>query len=111
MFSSGFTCMSAQIFVVCSRCLLYSFCSLLFNVCGGLVMLLAGDIGGTKTHLAIFTSKDNLRAPVWEKTFPSANYASLEALVDDFLSQSPVSYSLSSACFGVAGPVIAGKAK
>jgi glucokinase len=74
-------------------------------------MLLAGDIGGTKTHLAIFMSKDTLRSPVWEKTFPSANYASLEALVGDFLSQSPVPYSLASACFGVAGPVIAGKAK
>ena len=72
-------------------------------------MLLAGDIGGTKTRLAIFASKTELRTPVLEGTLPSAHYPSLEALVEDFLSQ--VSYPLSRACFGVAGPVIAGKAK
>ncbi len=74
-------------------------------------MLLAGDIGGTKTHLAIFASKEELRSPLQEKTLPSANYPSLEALVADFLSQAKVNYPLSRACFGVAGPVIAGKAK
>jgi glucokinase len=72
-------------------------------------MLLAGDIGGTKTRLAIFASKEELRTPVLEATLPSTNYPSLEALIADFLGKS--SYPLSRACFGVAGPVIAGKAK
>jgi glucokinase len=72
-------------------------------------MLLAGDIGGTKTNLAIFSSVDTLRTPVREATFPSAQYPSLELLVRDFLSQE--NYQIQKACFGVAGPVIAGKAK
>ncbi len=33
-------------------------------------MLLAGDIGGTKTTLAVFTGDDGLKSPVLEKTFP-----------------------------------------
>ena len=72
-------------------------------------MLLAGDIGGTKTRLAIFASKEELRTPVREATLPSGQYPSLEALVADFLTGTD--YPLSRACFGVAGPVIAGKAK
>ncbi len=72
-------------------------------------MLLAGDIGGTKTNLAIFSSVDTLRTPVREATFPSAQYPSLELLVHDFLSQE--NSEIQNACFGVAGPVIAGKAK
>lgn len=72
-------------------------------------MLLAGDIGGTKTNLAIFSSVDTLRTPVREATFPSAQYPSLELLVHDFLSQE--NSEIQKACFGVAGPVIAGKAK
>src|SRR4030088_2417572 len=72
-------------------------------------MLLAGDIGGTKTNLALFASPDELRTPVREATFPSAQYPSLEALVRNFLYQAGDQVQLG--CFGVAGPVIAGKAK
>lgn len=72
-------------------------------------MLLAGDIGGTKTHLAIFSSPGELRTPVVEKTFPSARYASLEVMVKEFLTQ--VDVQVDRACFGVAGPIMNGKAK
>jgi glucokinase len=72
-------------------------------------MLLAGDIGGTKTNLAVFSPDAGLRAPLVEATFPSADYDSLEALVSDFLSQTGVKVELAS--FGVAGPVVAGRAK
>ena len=71
-------------------------------------MLLAGDIGGTKTSLAIFSSEAGPRAPLVEATFPSADYASLEALVREFLSQ--VDLEVERASFGVAGPVVGGKA-
>lgn len=73
-------------------------------------MLLAGDIGGTKTHLAVFSSLAELRTPLLEKTFPSAHYASLEALVQEFLAQANVP-SIQQASFGVAGPVLGGSAK
>lgn len=71
-------------------------------------MLLAGDIGGTKTNLAFFAPEDNLKKPLAEATFPSAHYASLEALVQEFqaLHQMPIEH----ASFGVAGPVVAGRA-
>jgi glucokinase len=71
-------------------------------------MLLAGDIGGTKTSLAIFSSESGPRAPLVEATFPSADHASLEALVREFLSQ--VDLEVERASFGVAGPVVGGRA-
>jgi glucokinase len=73
-------------------------------------MLLAGDIGGTKTNLAVFSPEAGPRAPLAEATFPSARYPSLEALVREFLSQVDLVGGLSEAVFGVAGPVTAGRA-
>lgn len=72
-------------------------------------MLLAGDIGGTKTSLALFAAKDDLRAPMLEATFPSARYESLEDLVQEFLAK--VTTKVERAVFGVAGPVLQGTAK
>src|SRR5579871_7046605 len=72
-------------------------------------MLLAGDIGGTKTNLAIYAPDSGPRAPLAEATFPSGQYASLEALVHEFLSGVP--YPVDRASFGVAGPVMGGEAR
>jgi glucokinase len=76
-------------------------------------MLLAGDIGGTKTNLALYASKEDLRTPIREAKFPSARYATLAALVHDFLVQVdlPSDTKIERAVFGVAGPVVEGKAK
>jgi glucokinase len=71
--------------------------------------LLAGDIGGTKTNLAIFSSQAGPRAPLAESIFLSARYLSLEALVREFLTQTDL--EVVRASFGVAGPVVAGRAK
>lgn len=71
-------------------------------------MLLAGDIGGTKTNLAIFSPEAGPRAPLAEATFPSGRYSSLEVLVREFLSQADL--QVERASFGVAGPVVAGRA-
>lgn len=70
--------------------------------------LLAGDVGGTKTTLAIFSSIAELRTPLAEQTFPSASFLNLEAIVAKFLAQ--VNIPVSHACFGVAGPVVHGRA-
>ena len=72
-------------------------------------MLLAGDIGGTKTNLAVFSPEASVRAPVAEASFPSADYPIFEALVREFLSQ--IGLKVARASFGVAGPVVAGRAK
>ena len=71
-------------------------------------MLLAGDVGGTKTNLALFTSDNGWREPVNEGTFPSGDYASLEALVQAYLTQQKE--IIDHASFGVAGPVVDGQA-
>jgi glucokinase len=72
-------------------------------------MLLAGDIGGTKTSLAVYSSESGPRAPLSEATFPSAEYPSVQSLVRVFLSQ--VDLPIERAVFGVAGPVVGGRAE
>jgi glucokinase len=72
-------------------------------------MLLAGDIGGTKTNVGIYSTDKGPREPLVESTLPSARFSSLEELVSEFLSQ--VSIQIERASFGVAGPVVAGRAR
>jgi glucokinase len=71
-------------------------------------MLLAGDIGGTKTNLAVFSPETGWRKPLAEDTYTSINYPDLVSLVSEFLTQH--SFSIDRASFGVAGPVVAGHA-
>lgn len=71
--------------------------------------VLIGDIGGTKTILAVFSSEDGPRKPLVEKTYPSGQYDSLEAIIKKF--QSEVDLPIGGACFGVAGPIVAGRAQ
>jgi glucokinase len=71
-------------------------------------MLLAGDIGGTKTALAVFTPERGPYAPVAEAVFPSAGYPGLDAIVREFLARTRL--PVASAAFGVAGPVVGGRA-
>ena len=69
--------------------------------------ILAGDIGGTKTVLALFEISDGRPRRIREATFRSGEYASLEAIIGEFLRDEPAR-SVETACFGVAGPVHAG---
>ena len=50
-------------------------------------MILAGDIGGTKTNLAVFTAEKGPHEPVVEETFASADYDGLEIIAQQFLSR------------------------
>jgi glucokinase len=71
-------------------------------------MLLAGDIGGTKTNLALF-SPDTGLTPVAQANFKSAKYPSLRVIVQEFLENARV--PVDRAVFGVPGPVIGGEAE
>jgi glucokinase len=71
-------------------------------------MLLAGDIGGTKSRLAIFADKGDPRAPLAEEVLPSGRFAGVEALLRDFLMRTLI--PVDRVCLAVAGPVIAGRA-
>lgn len=72
-------------------------------------MLIAGDIGGTKTDLAIFSVEAGPHTPLAQETVRSASYPSLQAMVKEFLAR--VNLPVDRACFDVAGPVIGGRVK
>jgi glucokinase len=70
-------------------------------------MILAGDIGGTKTVLALYEPTADGLGLVREASFPSQGPATFEAIIDAFFVGAPRP-AIRSACFGVAGPVIDG---
>lgn len=66
-------------------------------------MILAGDIGGTNTRLAFFDPSEPPLKPVAVDIFPSREHAGLQEIVEQFVTEH--SLQITSACFGVAGPV------
>jgi glucokinase len=64
-------------------------------------MILAGDIGGTKTNVALFRESD--LSLIHNRSFPSQNYPGLWPILEEFLQETKG--DISNACFGVAGPV------
>src|SRR5215469_9310480 len=72
-------------------------------------MLLAGDIGGTKTALAVFSEERGPHTALAESEVHSADYGSLGCIAKEFLAKTGM--KVDRACFGVAGPVLAGRAK
>ena len=73
--------------------------------------LLAGDIGGTKTLLAIYALEGGGLRQLRVERFVSAEWDDFAALVDHFLADTPVARRPSHACFAVAGPVRHGRVK
>lgn len=73
-------------------------------------MIIAGDIGGTKTNVALFeTDGEKLGTTVAQKSFPSGNYDSLETILEEFIDQHHPHSEVTHACFGIAGPVSEGR--
>lgn len=66
-------------------------------------MILGGDIGGTKTNLALFEEKGEELSITAEEKYPSSEHGSLDEIVEDFIKKH--SAKLESAAFGIAGPV------
>ncbi len=73
--------------------------------------LLAGDIGGTKTLLAIYALEGDRLSQQRAERFVSADWPDFGALVNHFLAAEPSSTRPSHACFAVAGPVRQGRVK
>ena len=69
--------------------------------------ILAGDIGGTKTHLALYRLAGPARTLRREATFASRDHARFDDLVAAFLGGE----SLDAAAFGIAGPVVDGEVR
>lgn len=72
-------------------------------------MILSGDVGGTKTTLALLTAPEP-GAQRFAQTYRSRQYAGLLQLVTAFLGEARAAGALAgeidAACFGVAGPVV-----
>jgi glucokinase len=69
-------------------------------------VLLAGDIGGTNARLALIAPSGRL---LRKEGFASRKYASLEAVVQEFLAAESPKPKILAAAFGVAGPVVNGR--
>jgi glucokinase len=70
-------------------------------------MLLAGDIGGTKTLLGLFEPDSARPRPIAVRSFATLEHESLPSMIAAFMNDCAVDRAaLDAACFGVAGPVI-----
>jgi len=72
-------------------------------------MILAGDIGGTKTNLAYFKEEDGRVLPIETRSYPSQEYRSLLDIIAELRKELPA--SITAAAFGVAGPIVEGRSK
>ncbi|MCX5873607.1 MAG: glucokinase, partial [Deltaproteobacteria bacterium] len=71
--------------------------------------VLAGDIGGTKTNLALFSPYKKRPVPRVIESYSSRDASSLEEIIEVFLTKHRV--TVLSACFGIAGPISKGSVK
>lgn len=72
-------------------------------------MILAGDIGATRTRLAAFQTEGSRLECVVQKTYASQEHGGLQEILVEFIRTEGI--PVHSACFGVAGPVRGGKSK
>jgi glucokinase len=70
-------------------------------------LILAGDVGGTKTQLGLFEHSAGKLLLVREHRYATIDFDSLEAVCADFLGVTP---AVNAACLGVPGPIIDGRA-
>lgn len=69
--------------------------------------ILAGDVGGTKTNLALFEVKMGELSLLKEESYKTKGYTSLLEMIKTF--QGEETAKIDSVCFGVAGPITKGK--
>ena len=79
-------------------------------------MILAGDVGGTKVHLALYNFEAGKLKSMREQKFPAADFACLDDVVHRFLSETDGHpgaeiKEIVAACFGCPGPVRDGHLK
>ena len=73
-------------------------------------MILAGDVGGTKVHLALYGFEQGELTHVRDEKFPAQEYNGLDVVAKKFLAESG-NPEVTAACFGVPGPVRHGRLK
>ncbi len=73
-------------------------------------MILAGDIGGTKTNLALYVLVEGKLEVRFQRQFASQAFATFEEVIAAFKKETALS-QIDAACFGIAGPVIEGRCR
>ena len=73
-------------------------------------MLLAGDVGGTKTRLGLFEARDSRPATLEHQSYETKAFASFADILDAFLREVGRQVTLDAVAVGVAGPVVSGRA-
>jgi glucokinase len=77
-------------------------------------VILAGDVGGTKCNLALFSEKGGTLTPVYRQRFASKEFAQFDLIVKEFSRQAAEHLGgerIAAAGFGIAGPVINGRVR
>ncbi len=74
-------------------------------------MILAGDVGGTKVHLALYNFAEGKLVPVRDHKYPASQYSSLDDIINVFVSDPAEKKQIAAACFGCPGPVKDGRLK
>ena len=77
-------------------------------------MILAGDVGGTKCNLALFSERGGKLTPVFRHRFASKEFAQFDLIVKEFSRQAADHLGgekIRAAGFGIAGPVINGRVR
>ncbi len=72
-------------------------------------MILAGDLGGTKTTLALYEGGDKKASPLYVRHYRSRNFPHFFAILDPYLKEHK--QRVQKACFAVAGPVFSGRSQ
>ena len=68
-------------------------------------LILAGDVGGTKTWLGLFTLDGPRPSLLETRHYPTLEFDALTPMVARFLDRTGATGQIAAACFGVAGPV------
>jgi glucokinase len=78
-------------------------------------MILAGDVGGTKVHLALYNFEEGRLKSIRDQKFPAHEFGSLDEVVNRFLTPGDSNdikrSEILAACFGCPGPVRDGRLK
>ncbi|MCM4160853.1 glucokinase [Antarcticibacterium flavum] len=69
--------------------------------------ILAGDVGGTKTNLSLYSLEEGVLHSLYQETFITREYSSFSQMLQNLeIKDLP---KVDSMCLGVAGPVVGGK--
>jgi glucokinase len=74
-------------------------------------VILAGDVGGTKTLLGLFEAADRRPRPVAINSYPTNLFDSFTAILDAFVRDVGRPLQIDAAAAGVAGPVVDNRAR